>query len=86
MLNFLFVFIVLIVFGVMSWFLWKSGFLVQAESPQSIFDKPIIDAKERRAILRRLKRWRAEGKLTREEYEHVSALCQAEWDGGDEEN
>lgn len=81
MLNLLLIFSVLIIFGVISWFLWKSGFLMQAEQPQSIIDKPVIDAKERRAIVKRLKRWREEGKLSREEFEHVSALCQSEWDG-----
>jgi len=63
-----------------GWFLWKSGFLAQAEKPEPIMDRPVMDAKERRAFLKRLKRWREEGKISREEFEHISALCQEEWD------
>ena len=84
MINILLVILVLGLFGSISWFLWKSGFLSQAEKPESLIDRPVMDAKERRAIMKRLRRWREEGKLTREEFEHVTALCQSEWDGDGE--
>ncbi|MCG3205007.1 MAG: hypothetical protein KCHDKBKB_01724 [Elusimicrobia bacterium] len=80
MLNFLLVILTLVVFMLISWFLWKSGFLTQAEKPVDIFDRPVMEAKERKAILKRLKRWREEGKLSREEFEHLTALCESEWD------
>lgn len=63
-----------------SYFLWKSGFLMDAEKPKPLIDRPVMDAKERKAIVKRLKRWKEEGKLTREEFEHVVQLCQAEWE------
>lgn len=85
MLNLFIVFCTVLLFAAISWFLWKSGFLAQAEKPEPLIDKPVMDAKERRAVLKRLKRWREEGKLTRQEYENVSALCRSEWDGPDEE-
>lgn len=60
--------------------LWKSGFLKQAERPSAVLDLPRLDEKERKAIIKRLKRWRDEGRLTRAEYEHFLALCDLEWD------
>lgn len=53
---------------------------MQAEQPKSLIDKPVMEAKERRAFLKRLKRWREEGKISREEFEHIDALCRSEWD------
>lgn len=60
--------------------LWKSGFLYQAEKPIPLIDTPVMDSKERKAILKRLKRWKEEGRLSREEFERFSQLCQLEWD------
>ena len=65
---------------VISWLLWKSGFLMQAEKPEPLIDSPVMDPKERKAVMKRFKRWREEGKLSREEYEHLILLCQSEWD------
>ncbi len=81
MLNLLIVFTVFVLFAVISWFLWKSGFLMQAEKPKPLIDKPVMEAKERKAVMKRLRRWREEGKLTREQFEVVSELCRSEWDG-----
>lgn len=60
--------------------LWKFGFVHSAEKPVPLIDKPMMDAKEQKAIRKRLKRWREEGKLTREEFERFLSLCQGEWD------
>jgi hypothetical protein len=59
------------------------GFLFEAEKPVSILDVPITDARARTAFLKRLERWRAEGKLSREEYEHCLFLCEHEWKSSD---
>ncbi len=83
-MNFLVILAVAALMVTISWFLWKSGFLTQAEKPEALIDKPVMEAKERRAIIKRLKRWRAEGKITREEFEHVSDLCRSEWDVSEE--
>lgn len=80
MLNLVLIFIIVVLLCVIAWFFWKSGFLFQAEEPKPIIDKPVMDAKERKAVLKRLKRWREEGKLTRQEFEVVDALCRSEWD------
>jgi hypothetical protein len=64
---------------VISWLLWKSGFLFEAETPQSVIDIPVADARGRKAFLKRLERWREEGKVTREEYEHLTILCERDW-------
>ncbi len=53
---------------------------MQAEKPQLLIDKPVMDAKERKSFLKRLKRWREEGKISREEFEHIETLCRSEWD------
>lgn len=59
--------------------LWKFGFIEMAAKPKLIEDKPVMDAKERRAIMKRLDRWRTEGKLSREQYETFLDLCRSEW-------
>jgi hypothetical protein len=64
-------------------FFWKLGVVKDSEHPEPVIDRPVMDPKERRAITKRLKRWHEEGKLTRAEFEHVSALCDSEWDGSD---
>lgn len=61
-------------------FLWKSGFLRDAEEPRPMFDKPVTDARARKAVQKRLERWRQEGKISREELEHWQHLCEKEWD------
>ena len=61
-------------------FLWKSGFLGQAESPRLVSDLPTQEPKERKAFLKRLLRWREHGKVSREEYEHLSRLTEEDWD------
>ena len=60
--------------------LWRVGAVETAERPEPVLDRPLTDARERKAILKRLRRWKEEGKLTVEEYEHVRRLCDAEWD------
>ena len=60
--------------------LWKFGFVHSAEKPIPLIDKPMMDAKEQKAITKRLKRWREEGRITREEWERFSQLCRSEWD------
>ncbi len=60
--------------------LWKFGFVHDAAEPALVEDKPVMDAKERRAILKRIDRWRTEGKLTREQYETFLDLCRSEWE------
>jgi hypothetical protein len=60
--------------------LWKFGFIDMAARPKLVEDKPVMDAKERRAIMKRIDRWREEGKLTREQYEVFLDLCRSEWD------
>ena len=60
--------------------LWKFGFIHMAAKPTLIEDKPVMDPKERRAVMRRLERWREEGKLNREQYEVFLDLCRSEWD------
>ena len=80
MLTSLVVVAVILLFAVISWFLWKSGFLQQAEKPTPILDRPVSDARARKLFLARLSRWREEGKISREEYEHFSLLCEEEWD------
>lgn len=66
-------------FVLVSWLLWKSGFLFEAEKPVAVLDVPITDARARAAFLKRLERWRAEGKISREEYERFLFLCEQEW-------
>lgn len=60
--------------------LWKYGYVHSAEKPVSVMDRPVTDPKEKKAVMKRLNRWRDEGRLTREEFEHVYALCLSEWD------
>jgi hypothetical protein len=60
--------------------LWKFGFIHMAAKPTLVEDKPVMDPKERRAIMKRIDRWRTEGKLTREQYEIFLDLCRSEWD------
>ena len=59
---------------------WKFGFIGEAEDPKPILDKPVLDPKERKAFSKRLKRWKEEGKITREEFEKIYGLCSKEWD------
>ena len=60
-------------------FLWKFGFIHQAERPHAVLDKPVMDGRERNALLKRLKRWKGEGKLKAEEFETFVRLCEEEW-------
>ena len=59
--------------------LWKFGFVHDAETPHAVLDKPVQDPKTQKAILKRLSRWKEEGKLTRAEFEHIEELCRSEW-------
>ena len=61
-------------------FLWKSGFLFDAERPKTVVDKPVTDPKVRKAALKRIQRWKEEGRITREEHERWTRLCDEEWD------
>jgi hypothetical protein len=79
MLTWLVVIAVLALFVIVSWFLWKSGFLYDAEKPVSVLDIPISDARARKAFLKRLERWNEEGKISREHYEHLLALTEQDW-------
>ena len=65
---------------VINVFLWKFGFIHSAEKPETLIDRPVMDEKERKAVIKRLRRWKEEGKLSREEYEHLTQLCASEWD------
>lgn len=78
MIPFFFVIAVLL-FLLISWLLWKSGFLRDAVKPRRVVDVPVTDPKDRKAALKRIHRWREEGKLSREEYEHLLRLCESEW-------
>ena len=60
-------------------FLWKSGFLRDAERPTPVIDKPVSDARARAAALKRVARWREEGKLSREEADDWERLCESDW-------
>jgi hypothetical protein len=61
-------------------FLWKSGFLFDAERPRPLIDQPARDPKARQAALTRISRWRAEGRISREEAERWQTLCEQNWD------
>ena len=63
-----------------SLFLWKSGFLFDAERPKPLIDQPVKDPKERRSALTRISRWRAEGRISREEAERWTTLCEQHWE------
>lgn len=64
-------------------FLWKSGFLFDAERPELKTDVPVKDPKTRQAALTRISRWRAEGRISREEADAWTRLCEQEWDKKD---
>jgi hypothetical protein len=74
--------IILVLIGI-NIFLWKSGFLFQAENPIPVNDIPVKNPKDRRAFLKRLQRWREEGKISRAEFEKLSELADQDWDRGD---
>ncbi len=59
--------------------LWKFGFVQDAEKPTVVDDKPVMNPRQRKAIMERLERWQAEGKLSREEFERFSDLCESDW-------
>lgn len=80
---FLFGFIVVVLLLASNYLFWKLGVVKTAEKPESIIDRPIMDAKERKAFLKRLKRWKEQGKVTRAEFETMTRLCDEEWDGKD---
>lgn len=63
-----------------NFFLWKSGFLFDAERPKPVMDTPVKDPKMRQAALLRISRWRAEGRISREEAEAWTRLCEQHWD------
>jgi hypothetical protein len=60
-------------------FLWKSGFLFDAEHPKPMIDQVVKDPKERKAALLRISRWRAEGRISREDAERWTTLCEQHW-------
>lgn len=59
--------------------LWKFGFVHEAEDLTVVEDRPVMNPRERKALLTRLQRWREEGKLTREELERLLSLCESDW-------
>ena len=61
-------------------FLWKSGFLFDAERPKLVMETTVKDPEKRRAALLRVSRWKAQGRITREEAERWTALCEEHWD------
>lgn len=61
--------------------LWRLGAVQESQNPVSVVDRPLMDAKERKAILKRLNRWKVEGKLSAEEFDTFFRLCESEWDG-----
>lgn len=71
---------VIALLAIMNLALWKSGAVGTAEAPTTLIDKPVMDLTERKAFLKRLKRWKQEGKVNRAEYEHFYQLCHEEWD------
>lgn len=75
-----------VLLGAMTYFLWRTGSVGKAEEPDPVIDRPIMDPKERRAIMKRLRRWKAEGRLTPSEFETIYGLCQTEWDAKTAEN
>lgn len=78
--------VLLLIIGVLvviNIFLWKSGFLFQAENPIPVNDVPIKDPKDRRAFLKRLRRWKEEGKISREDFEKLTYLADQDWDSAD---
>jgi len=80
-MSFLVVVLFIVILIAINVALWKYGFVHDAAEPKLVDDKPVMDAKERRAIMKRIDRWREEGKLTREQYEIFLDLCRSEWDG-----
>ena len=83
MLTVFFVAVILVLVAI-NLFLWKSGFLFDAERPKALLDRPVTDARARNAVRRRLARWREEGKISRAEAEHWERLCEEEWDPPEE--
>jgi len=79
-MNLLLLLLIILVLAVINVFLWKYGFVHDAENPRPFLDRPVMDARERKAIKKRLKRWSEEGKLTRNEFDRFSDLCDQEWD------
>jgi hypothetical protein len=79
---FLVVFLVVAALLATNYLFWKLGVIKSAEKPESVIDRPIMDAKERKAFLKRLKRWKEEGKVSRAEFENLTQLCEEEWDQG----
>lgn len=72
--------VVIVVLVAINVALWKFGFVHTADKPEPVEDRPLMDTRERKAILKRLERWKTEGKLNREEHERFTALCESEWD------
>jgi len=60
--------------------LWNSGFVQKAENPEMVLNRPVRDPKEKKAILKRLRRWKEQGKLSASEFDVFYRLCQSEWD------
>jgi len=78
--------VVIIVFACLigiNVFLWKSGFLFDAERPKLVIETSVKDPEKRQAALVRISRWKAQGRITREEAEHWTMLCEQHWDRED---
>jgi len=71
--------IVILLLVAMNIFLWRTGSVKTAENPKTLLDVPVKNPKERKAFLKRVKKWKAEGKLTREEFETVTHLIESDW-------
>ena len=78
-MTIVFVVLFMLVVVAINVFLWKSGFLHQAEKPTTLIDYPMLDAKEKKAMFKRLIRWKEQGHLSPEEFEHFFDLCESKW-------
>lgn len=77
--SFFVVLIVLALVGI-NIALWKFGFVHDSEKPNLVDDRPMMDPRQRKAILRRIERWKTEGKLSPAEVEKILYLCENDWD------
>jgi len=56
--------------------------VAESQSPKEVYEKP-KRAPDIPIVMERIQRWRSEGKISREEYEHLLYLCQEEKGGDD---
>lgn len=81
MINLLFA---LILIGLVIWSAKKLYFPTEiAQDPKKYPAKPgvKVSQKDLAVVLSNLQRWKSEGKITREEYDHLTDLCLSEMQG-----